>query len=234
LTRAAIHQPNFLPWTGYFHKISMVDVFVFFDDVQFPRGKTFGNRVKIKTSNGEAWITVPVLSKGDLQDFSTILINQTIPWKRKIIKTIELSYKKARYFNQYFDGFSEVFMRDYEKLSDLNIAMIKHLAGLIGLKTSFLLSSDISAGIDDAEDKILSILKHTGATVYVSGSGAGSRRYIDEERFRSENIDIVWQKFSSPVYPQLWGDFIADLSVIDLLFNCGEESLEILRKGLSG
>jgi hypothetical protein len=232
VTRAAIHQPNFLPWLGYFHKISMVDKFVFFDDVQFPRGKTFGNRVKIKTNNGEAWITVPVLSKGDLQNFNEILISNTFPWQRKILKTIELSYKKAKHFEKYRESFSAVFLREYEKLSDLNIAMIEYLSEALGLKTTFHLSSEIpSQPGENAEDKILGILKHVGADVYVSGSGAGSRRYIDEERFRSEKIEIVWQKFNSPVYPQLWnGDFLPDLSIIDLLFNCGEESLAILKK----
>lgn len=230
--KAAIHQPNFLPWLGYFHKISMVDKFVFFNDVQFPRGKTYGNRVKIKTNNGEAWITVPVLSKGDMQNFNEILINNTFPWQRKILKTIELSYKKAGSFEKYYDGFSVVFLNEYEKLTDLNIALIRYFSDALGLKVSFHLSSEIeSKPGEDAEDKILGILKHIGAERYVSGSGAGSRRYIDEERFHSEKIDIDWQKFSSPVYTQLWGgDFLPDLSIIDLLFNCGEESLSVLKK----
>jgi hypothetical protein len=230
--KAAIHQPNFLPWLGYFHKISMVDKFVFFDDVQFPRGKTYGNRVKIKTNNGETWITVPVLSKGDMQNFNEILINNTFPWQRKILKTIELSYKKAGSFEKYYDGFSSVFLNEYEKLTDLNIALIRYFSDAMGLKVSFYMSSEIDSKPDEnAEDKILGILRHVGAERYVSGSGAGSRRYIDEERFRSEKIDIVWQKFISPVYAQLWGgDFLPDLSIIDLLFNCGEESLTVLKK----
>lgn len=230
MIKAAIHQPNFIPWLGYFHKISMVDSFVFFDDVQFPRGKTFGNRVKIKTNNGETWLTVPVLSKGDMSDFNEILINNTFPWQRKIIKTIELSYKKARFFNMYFDGFSAVFLSKYDKLTDLNIALVKHFAGILGLNVSFHLSSEIiSDHKTDAEEKILGILKHVKASVYVSGSGAGSKRYIDEEKFRVENIEIRWQKFQTPVYPQLWGDFIPDLSIIDLIFNCGDKSAEILK-----
>jgi hypothetical protein len=230
--KAAIHQPNFLPWLGYFHKISMVDKFVFFDDVQFPRGKTYGNRVKIRTNNGEAWITVPVLSKGDMQNFNEILINNTFPWQRKILKTIELSYKKAGSFAKYYEGFSKVFLKEYEKLTDLNIALIRYFSEALGLKVSFYLSSEIETQPgDNAEDKILGILKHLGADVYVSGSGAGSRRYIDESRFESEKIGIVWQKFNSPVYPQLWGgDFLPDLSIIDLLFNCGPESLSALQK----
>ena len=231
MKRVAIHQPNFLPWLGYFHKMSLVDIFVFFDDVQFSRGKTFGNRVKIKTSNGELWLTVPVLSKGDLLNFDAILINNTFPWQRKIYKTIELSYGKAKYFGKYNDGFSTVFLAYYEKLIDLNIALIKYIAGVLGFNITFLTSSEIPKETNiDSEEKILAILKYVGATHYISGSGAGSVRYIDKERFRKENIILEWQHYSSPVYPQLWGQFIADLSILDMLFNCGEETPEILKQ----
>lgn len=219
-----------MPWTGYFHKIGMVDKFVFFDDVQFPRGKTFGNRVKIKTKDGELWLTVPVLDKSDLSYFSGIRINNTIPWQRKMIKTIELSYKKARHFEKYFPAFSEVFMAEYDRLIDLNVALIRFFSLSLGQKTEFFLSSEINRDTEpDAAGKIMNILKKLNAGLYVSGSGAGSRRYIDEAQFEKENIKIIWQVFSSPVYPQLWGDFIPDLSVIDILFNCGEESLSVLR-----
>jgi hypothetical protein len=229
--KAAIHQPNFLPWIGYFHKISMVDSFVFFDDVQFPRGKTFGNRVKIKTNNGETWLTVPVLSKGEMANFNEIMINNTFPWQRKILKTIELSYGKASHFERYHDEFAKVFLAHYDKLIELNTAMIKFLSNSLGLNITFHLSSEINSDSGlNAEEKIFNILRYLDATVYVSGKGAGSARYIDEERFKAEKIEIVWQQFKSPSYPQLWGEFIPDLSVIDLVFNCGDKSSEILRQ----
>ncbi len=230
MKKAAIHQPNFLPWIGYFHKISLVNDFVFFDDVQFPRGKTFGNRVKIKTNNGELWLTVPVLSKGEFPDFNAILINNTVPWQRKILKTIELAYYRAKYFEKFHESFSEVFLRPYERLIDLNVNLIEYLITQLGINVTLHLSSEIVKGqTTNAEDRIFSILKSLNVTGYVTGSGAGSVRYIDEERFRNENIEIEWQKYKSPTYPQLWGPFIPDLSIIDLLFNCGEESMEILK-----
>jgi hypothetical protein len=230
MKRAAIHQPNFLPWIGYFHKISLVDDFVFFDDVQFPRGKTFGNRVKIKTNNGELWLTVPVLSKGELLNFNTILINNTFPWQRKILKTLELAYSRAKHFEEYHKSFSDIFTRPYELLVDLNIELIKYVINQMGIDVNLHLSSEISVKeTTNAEDKIISILKNIGISGYVTGSGAGSVRYIDEERFRHDNIEIDWQKYKSPVYPQLWGPFIPDLSIIDLLFNCGKDSIEILK-----
>jgi len=231
LKRVAIHQPNFLPWIGYFHKISLVDTFVFFDDVQFPRGKTFGNRVKIKTNNGELWLTVPVLSKGDMSDFNETIINNTSAWQRKSIKTIELAYRKAPYFDNYHESFSKVFLEPYANLTDLNISLIKYLSAAIGLETSFELSSQISESKGlTGDEKIIAILKSTGATKYISGQGAGSTRYIDEQRFRNENIELEWQNYVSPVYQQLWGEFIPDLSALDLLFNCGPASRDILEK----
>ncbi len=230
MKKAAIHQPNFLPWIGYFHKISLVNDFVFFDDVQFPRGKTFGNRVKIKTNSGELWLTVPVLSKGEFPAFNAILINNTVPWQRKILKTIELAYSRAKYFEEYHKSFSDVFLRPYERLINLNIDLIEYVISQLGINVTLHLSSEIVMDqTNNAEDKIISILKSLSVTGYVTGSGAGSVRYIDEERFRNERIEIEWQKYKSPAYPQLWGPFIPDLSIIDLLFNCGRESMEILR-----
>jgi hypothetical protein len=230
MKKAAIHQPNFLPWIGYFHKMSLVDDFVFFNDVQFPRGKTFGNRVKIKTNNGELWLTVPVLSKGDFQAFNAILINNTVPWQRKSLKTIELAYSRAKHFEEYHKSFSEVFLRPYERLIDLNIDLIEYVISQLEINITLHLSSEIVSGVTtNTEDKIISILKKLGVAGYVTGSGTGSVRYIDEERFQNENIGIEWQKYKSPVYPQLWGPFIPDLSIIDLLFNCGKTSTEILK-----
>jgi hypothetical protein len=229
MKKAAIHQPNFLPWLGYFHKISLVDDFVFFDDVQFPRGKTFGNRVKIKTNNGETWITVPVLSKGDFQVFNNIRINNTAPWQRKILRTIELAYSKAKYFEEYWESFSAILLQEYKYLIDLNINFIKYAIDCLGLEVKLYLSSEISTeGYADTEDRIISILKNLGTDLYITGKGAGSLRYIDEERFHNEDIEIEWQQYNSPVYEQLWGSFIPDLSIIDLLFNCGKESRYLL------
>ena len=231
MKKAAIHQPNFIPWLGYFHKISLVDDFVFFDDVQFPRGKTYGNRVKIKTNNGETWITVPVLSKGDFQVFNKIQINNTAPWQRKILKTIELAYSKANHFEEYWEGFSAIFQQEYDYLIDLNINLIKYAIECLGLDVKLYLSSEIySEGTVDTEERIISILKNLSVDLYITGRGAGSLRYINEERFQDENIGIEWQQYNSPVYDQLWGPFIPDLSIIDLLFNCGYESRSLLHE----
>ena len=224
----SIHQPNFLPWLGYFHKIALSDVFVIFDDVQYPRAKTYGNRVLIKINNGKSWLTVPVLHKAELHKYNEIKIKES-NWKRKTLKTIKLSYKNAPYFSKYFDEFSEIYLNNYDSLVEFNYELIKFIADKLKISTEFVLSSDICKDVElQGEEKILFILENLCASDYISGTGEGSKRYIQEDEFRKRNIKLIWQNFVHPVYPQLYGDFISHLSIIDLLFNCGTESREIL------
>jgi hypothetical protein len=227
--KVAIHQPNFIPWAGYFDKISKCDVFVLFDDVQFPRAKTFGNRVEIKTNNGATWLTVPVMSKGELNNFNEVEIDNNQGWARKSAKTIKLAYQKAACFNNYWDEFEALYLEKYFYLTDLNIVLMKFVAGKLGISTKMVRSSDIAAanGLNGAE-KILAILKDLDATEYISGKGSGSRRYIDEADFDAAGIKLTWQSYESKPYRQLWGDFVPNLSIIDLLFNEGPDSLKYI------
>jgi len=219
--RVAIHQPNFIPWLGYFHKMSMVDVFVLLDDVQVPVGKSFATRALIKTNTGELWITVPTLNRSDKEDFRSTQILQS-NWRTKTIKTIRLAYQKAPYFNNYFDAFEKIYLTPYEYLYDLNYALLVFVRDALGLKTKFVSSKELTTDTTlIGEEKILSLLEATHATLYVSGKGAGSRRYIDEQHFKERNIELVWQEFQQPSYQQLHGPTIENLSAVDYLFNCG-------------
>jgi len=227
----AIHQPNFIPWVGYFNKINKCDVFVLFDDVQFPRAKTFGNRVEIKTNNGAVWLTVPVTNRGELNNFNEIEIDNTRNWAAKSLKTLKLAYQKAAYFNDYWDEFSAVYLAKYQYLTDLNIALMKIAIGSIGITTKLVRSSEMPAAKDlNGEEKILAILKSLGADAYLSGKGAGSRRYINEGDFETAGIQLVWQSYEPKPYKQLWGgNFIPNLSIIDLLFNEGPDSINYIK-----
>lgn len=226
----AIHQPNFIPWVGYFNKISKCDVFVLFDDVQFPRAKTYGNRVEIKTNNGASWLTVPVLERGELKNFNETEIDNTQGWCRKTAKTLKLAYQKGEGFKEYWEEFEHIYFANYSILTDLNIALMKFAVAKLGLATKLVLSSELagSAGMMGAE-KILHILKELNATEYLSGKGAGSRRYIDETDFEAANIRLTWQAYQPTPYRQLWGgEFVPNLSIVDLLFNEGRESANYL------
>lgn len=224
---AAIHQPNHLPWLGYFNKMARSDVFVLFDDVQLVRGKSFVTRNSVKTANGVQWLTVPVKEKGELVLIKDALIAQDGKWPKKHWRTIQLSYKKAPYFDRYEAKFSQIYEASWEKVSELNVSLIKLIKELLGIKTTLVLSSEINIEAKGTE-KIISIVRELKADQYLTGEGEGSKRYVTEEEFKKNNIELIYQHFEHPVYHQLWGDFVPNLSVIDLLFNEGEKSLEIL------
>lgn len=213
----ACHQPNYLPWLGYFHKIANSDVFVLFDDVQIPNGKNFGTRISIKTSNGVLDLTIPILNRGDgilIKDAK--MADKT--WQKKHLKSIILSYQKAPYFKQYIGEIESIYNFEWENLCDFNITLIKLIIKFLGIKTKLVLSSELGV-YSTGEQRIIEMVKKLGGDTYLSGIGAGSKRYIREEDFKKEGIKLKWQDFIHPVYPQLYGEFIPNLSVIDYLFN---------------
>jgi hypothetical protein len=215
----AIHQPNFLPWVGYFDKISRVDTFVLFDDVQLPQGKSFCSRVKIKGANGPQWLTVPVAKK------SKALINEVEivqnGWSRKHIKTVESLYRKAPHFEKFWPTIRNELAKDWQFLADMNCALIETVTRLCELNTEFVRSSSFGLGEVSADQRILAILKMTGAGIYVSGEGAGSKRYIQNQEMETNGIKLVWQNFEHPVYQQLAKPFELNMSMLDMLFLTG-------------
>jgi hypothetical protein len=217
----SIHQPNFLPWLGYFHKLAHSDVFIFFDDVQYPRGKSFVSRVKVKTPQGEHWLTVPTTGKSDLLLIQDIALADTISLK-KITRTLEVTYKKSAHFQEVFECVSPHLLKDYSLLCDLNIGLIEVICSRLQLPTIFHRSSELACNTADAEEKILCLLHKVKATTYISGKGAGSSRHINETSFEQQGMKLIWQDFAHPEYPQLYGGaFIPKLSIVDVLFNLG-------------
>jgi len=223
--KIAIHQPNFLPWLGYFHRMSLVDTFVLFDDVQFPRGKTIISRVRIKSANGACWITVPVKDKSGLRPINAVQIANEHRWQDKLWRTIEAAYGKARYFEQYAGGLKRALFTDWERLVNLNAVLIKLMARHIGIDAQIVLSSTVSDSQLAGTEKIFDILRGLNATEYVTGCGEGSKRYIDPADFERKGIRLIYQNFRHPEYPQLWGEFEAGLSAVDALFNVGADGM---------
>lgn len=221
----AIHQPNFLPWMGYFYKIYKSDIFVFLDNVQFTKNG-YQNRVKIKTSQGELWLTVPVRHKfGQLT--SEVKFNTLENWREKHLKTLEMSYKRTPFFSILFDLLQKIyFKKDWINLSELNIALIEEVCLYLGITTRFVLASSLNVS-GSSTNLLIDIVRNVGGNIYLSGRGG--LKYQDEEKFSEHQIELVYTDFRHPVYPQLWGDFIEGLSIIDLIFNCGKDSLNYLR-----
>jgi len=217
----AIHQPNFLPWLGYFDKLLRSDVFVLFDDVQFPRARSFANRASIKTPNGEARVTVPVKSKGTIRNIGEVEIADP-NWQKKPLRTLEHAYSRAPYFEPYFGPLRELLFAEKHDLCRLNCSLIRFVSDALGGTPRFVFSSELCLGTTlSGQEKILHILRTLDADTYISGTGAGSQRYITEDAFRDAGIKLEWQHFRHPVYPQLHGQFVPGLSAVDFLFNCG-------------
>lgn len=227
----SIHQPNYIPWIGYFNKIARSDTFVIFDDVQFPIGKKgfYGNRNKIKTNNGELWLTVPVLDRSQRKNFNEIKIKNN-EWSHKHISNIESFYKKSPYFDLYYNDLKNIISKEYDNFSNLSTSLIKYFCQKLEINTNIILSSDICKNNNlQGIDKILYILEQLKADKYLSSDGPGSLRYINKEDFQQKNIKLIWQDFNHPTYTQMFGEFKSHLSIIDLLFNYGDKSKNYIK-----
>lgn len=224
--KIAILQSNYIPWKGYFDIIRDVDEFIFFDDVQYTK-RDWRNRNKIKTQHGPTWLTVPVISKNNFNQ----KINETIidgeVWKRKHWRSIELCYGKSEYHSEVSDLLWPVYHSEtFDMLSKLNIRLIKLICEYIGIKTNFSNSSDFPLK-KDKNDRLINLCLHTNSSIYISGPSA--RQYIDEEKFNDNQIELQWVDYGDyPEYPQLWGDFEHNVSILDLLFNCGKNSNQFM------
>jgi hypothetical protein len=198
--RIAIHQPNYLPWYGFFDKMTMVDVFVIYDDAQMPQGKTYASRVKIPMSNGTSWLTVPTQKHGGAKRINEVKIAKDPRWQRKHWKTIKQTYGKTGGFKRHRNIFREIYYdRDWESLLWLNIDTIITLAMVLGIETRIKLSSPIGDPELHGAERIFNIIETLGADTYVSGRGKGSVRYIDPREFEKRNIKLVWQDYEGPV-----------------------------------
>lgn len=211
-----IHQPNFIPWSGYFYKMAKSDLFIYLDDVQYTKN-SYQNRVKIKTSQGDNWLTLPIVHKyGQLTN--EVRLNTSDKWQEKHIKTIEFNYKKSINFKPVFAILSEsYYAQDWKFMSDFNIFLIEKLCNYIGIGTKTIKSSELNVSGTSTE-RLVNLIKATGCTEYLSGFGAAN--YQDVQMFKDYGIELKYSEFIHPKYEQLWGEFTAGLSIIDMLFNC--------------
>lgn len=223
---AAIHQPQYLPWVGYFDKVDQADVFVFLDNVQFKKNE-WQNRNKIKTAQGWQWITVPVLHHHP-QKIRDVQINHRQDWRRKHLRALEINYHPAPFFKDYIPFFRNLYKKEWTALAVLNRTVTEFLLEALGIRKPILLASRMTLR-DDPTDRLIDICKTVGADTYLTGMGG--QNYLDLSRFEEANIKVVFQAFRPPVYPQLYGPFEPALSVVDLLFNGGPKSLAMIRQG---
>jgi hypothetical protein len=227
------HQPEYLPYIGFFHKASKADKFIFVDHVQFLK-KSFQNRNRIRVApglNGWSWLTVPVITKGKrFQRINEVEIDNSTQWGKKHWKTIYLNYKKAPFFNNYKDFFEEIYSKKWNKLQDLNEKIICYLFEKLEIKISIFRSSDYDFK-GAKTDLLIEMCKKIGADTYLSGAGARESDYVEIEKFKNNKLFHIFSDFNHPVYPQRFMNtgFLPCMSVIDLLFNCGEKSINIIK-----
>jgi hypothetical protein len=219
-----ILQPFYLPYSGVFELVRMADVFVFYDDVKVSR-QSWQNRNQIKTAWGRQWLVVPLLGSNSATVREAPL-NEDEPWRRKHRTALEQAYAKAPHRAFVLDALTPYWSQPWPSLAELNIATFTRLCELMGVTTQFVRSSEL--GVPGASSqRVLDFCVSLGATGYLSGPSA--RSYLDAASFAAAGIDLCYHRFDHPKYRQLHGDFVPNLSVVDLLANEGPDAGEILR-----
>lgn len=229
---ASINQPAYLPWLGYFERIAVSDVHVILDHVQFEKN-SFTNRNRVRTSSGWSWLTVPVQTKGRFghSAIDRLEIDNAGVWSKKHWATLRQSYAKAPYFRTHEPFFEQLYGASWENLGDLCRALTSYLLDAFGIATPLVFSSDLAP--QGAKDElVLELCRKVGADHYLSG--ALGRNYLREGLFREAGVSVSYQDYHHPTYPQVYSPFEPYMAAVDLLFNCGPRSLEILTTAPGG
>lgn len=219
-----VHQPEYLPWLPFFDRIQKADLFVILDDVGYQKNG-FINRNKVKTKDGWAWLTIPVQGRSPHKNINEVLIDNSKNWQKKQLLTIKEHYSNSPYFNDYYPFFEKTFSRKWEKISDLDIYLIKSIIGFLGITPKIEITSEQKLK-GKATERLIDICKKFKADIYLAGPGG--KGYMDLVAFEKADIKVVFQEFSHPSYRQQ-GEFLPGMSVIDLLFNEGPKSLAIIK-----
>ncbi len=223
------YRPYFAPFPGFFEKALRADVLVLMDSVQFPQGTTWLTRNRFKNDHGTLWMTVPVWKKGlGLQRINEVRICHEGRWAKKHLSSLKTAYAKAPFFEDHLVFVEQIFTEGFERLIDLNIRIIRYLMGHLGIRTRMCLLSELE--IEEKEPWLsLEVCKRLGASDFLAQVGA--KKCLDQDVFQEAGIRL---QFFSPrplVYPQLWGNFVPNLSALDLLFNCGPKGQKIIERG---
>lgn len=225
--KIAISQSNYIPWKGYFDMIASVDEFIVFDDAQYTRGD-WRNRNLIKTRQGVKWLTIPVKVKGKFgQKIREVKIDE-VDWQQKHWKSIVYNYQGSPYFSDISLWLEPMYLKNQHKnLSELNIAFLRSINQYLGITTKISVSWDYGL-VEGKSERLLDLCEKSGGTEYVSGPSA--RNYLDQALFAKSGIKLTWQNYDEyPKYKQLWGEFVHEVSILDLIFNCGPQSADFMK-----
>ena len=224
--KIAIHQANYFPYPGFFHKINQADVFVIQDDIKFVNKIT--NRNKIISSSGYTWINVPIKKGHQSLPIMDVKINNEISWKKINFKKICAGYNKAKFFHLYKDFFENLYKKEWNNIFDLNFETIKQVLIWLNIKTKIVIESELDVSGQHTE-RLVNVCKKLGADTYISG--IGGKKYLDEKLFEKNKIILKYQNYNPIKYTQhMSKSFIPNLSIIDLLANAGSESGKLLNE----
>jgi WbqC-like protein len=215
----------YIPYPGFFHKLSLADVLVIMDDVQYD--KRFTNRNRILVPQGPMWLTVPIVKEDKFLPNGSVKINNSVPWRDDHWKKICLSYRNTTFYDLYAGRLEETFQREWDLLLDLDLDLLKKSMEWLGLNLPVVRESELKVG-GKATERLINTCKAVGADTYVSGSGG--RNYIDPKLFENEGIRLVYQEYASVPYRQRFTKtFVPDLSILDMLFNIGPYASRLIR-----
>lgn len=225
-----IMQPFYLFLRKHFHQAQRADLYIFMDDTQFVKNGHH-NRNRIKSPNGYTWLTVPVMQKGRFgQTLDKVEIDNRRNWAVKHWKSIKQCYGKAPFFDRYAGFFEELYAREWSRLTDLNIYLIENIAAFLGIRdTEFKRLSELGLEEDNPTQRLIHICESVGADNYIIGTRA--KDYMEETRWQHTKVKLEYFEPQYAPYPQLWGDFLENCAIIDLLFNCGPEAGEYIWGG---
>ncbi len=222
-----IHQPMYLPWIGYFDKMYRCDTFVLLDDAAYSKNY-FINRNCVRTTRGWIWLTVPVLTAGrGGQSIREVMIDREKRWRGKHWRSLEYFYRNAKHFAEHREFFMNFYAREHTKLIDALMEPLEYLREAFAIRTEILKSSNLGI-LSQKEERLLAICKYLGADTYLSGPSG--RDYLTLPKWEEEGIRVVFHEYRNPIYPQVQGGFLPKMSAVDLLLNCGGESLKMLAK----
>lgn len=220
------NQPFFCPFPGFFYKAYLADVLVILDEVQFPQSTTWISRNRFKNDQGTLWLTIPVWKRGlGLQPINQVRICYEGRWPRKYLESLKSAYGNAPYLGDHLSFVKEMFSSRFDKLFDLNLGIIRYLMNCLGIDTRLVLLSELGVKAR-ATQLLVEICRAMGASTFLAPSQV--KKYLASDLFQKNGIELRYFTYLAPTYPQLWGDFLANLSAFDLIFNCGPRARDVL------
>jgi len=219
-----IHQPNFLPWPGFFHKWMLADALILLDTVQYEKNE-WQNRNRIKTAQGAQWLTVPVRYRYPEKINEVSIADKR--WPRKLCGSVEQAYARAPYLKTYWPQLRDTLNEPCESLRDMNVALIRTVGSFLDCQAPLHMAADLAVDNTDPTARLLELCAKLDAGAYLSGQEG--RGYLDAEAFAMSDLKLYFQQVDAPVYKQLHGDFISHLSILDLLLNLGPEASDVIK-----